>query len=162
MRRIIHTFILAFQFIILPAVFTACKDDGGNISPLQEVTPAFSWEENSFLLETDNGWGITRFSNRIALSNFSQKRQYHLSWNGGSGAGEKTSGVLRIAEAGKKLQTILLDKLLIEDIDGMYYNIHFQKTKNRHIAIIQITMPEQTVIPSNDSRQACDTLSLFF
>lgn len=41
--------------------------------------------------------------------------------------GEKTGGVLRIAEAGKKLQTILLDKLLIEDIDGMYYNIHFQK-----------------------------------
>ena len=45
MRRIIHTFILAFQFIILPAVFTACKDDSGNISPLQEVTagelPAF-------------------------------------------------------------------------------------------------------------------------
>ena len=34
MRRIIHTFILAFQFIILPAVFTACKDDSGNISPL--------------------------------------------------------------------------------------------------------------------------------
>ena len=56
MRRIIHTFILAFQFIILPAVFTACKDDGGNISPLQEVTHAFSWEENSFLLETDNCW----------------------------------------------------------------------------------------------------------
>ena len=44
MRRIIHTFILAFQFIILPAVFTACKDDGGNISPLQEVTPAFCWK----------------------------------------------------------------------------------------------------------------------
>ena len=48
MRRIIHTFILAFQFIILPAVFTACKDDGGNISPLQEVTPGkrihFCWK----------------------------------------------------------------------------------------------------------------------
>ena len=39
MRRIIHTFILAFQFIILPAVFTACNYDGGNISPLQEATP---------------------------------------------------------------------------------------------------------------------------
>ena len=121
MRRIIHTFILAFQFIILPAVFTACKDDGGNISPLQEVTPAFSWEE------TDNGWGITRFSNLIALRNSNLKRHFHLTWNGGSSAGEKTGGVLRIAEAGKKLQTILLDKLLIEDIDGMYYNIHFQK-----------------------------------
>lgn len=72
MRRIIHTFILAFQFIILPAVFTACKDDSGNISPLQEVTPAFSWEENSFLLETVTAWGITRFSNRIALSNFNK------------------------------------------------------------------------------------------
>ena len=46
MRRIIHTFILAFQFIILPAVFTAWKDDGGNIYPRQELTPAISWEEN--------------------------------------------------------------------------------------------------------------------
>ena len=68
MRRIIHTFILAFQFIILPVVFTACKDDGSNISPLQEATPAFSWEENSFLLETDNGWGITRFSTVLHLA----------------------------------------------------------------------------------------------
>ena len=127
MRRIIHTFILAFQFIIFPAVFTACKDDSGNISPLQEVTPAFSWEENSFLLETDTGWGITRFSNRFALWMFFVFGVLVVCWNGGSGAGEKTGGVLRIAEAGKKLQTILLDKLLIEDIDGMYYNIHFQK-----------------------------------
>ena len=127
MKRIIHTFVIAFQFIILSAVLTACKEDDGNISSPQEVTPSFFWEGSSFQLETDNGWGITRFANRVALSNFHQKCQYHLSWDGGSGAGEKTNGILKIAEAGKKLQTILLDKLLIEDIDGMYYNIHFQK-----------------------------------
>ena len=70
---------------------------------------------------------LPAFPTVLHLATLVKKRQYHLSWNGGSGAGEKTSGVLRIAEAGKKLQTILLDKLLIEDIDGMYYNIHFQK-----------------------------------
>ena len=118
MKRIIHTFVIAFQFIILSAVLTA--------SP-QEVTPSFFWEGSSFQLEADNGWGITRFANRVALSNFHQKCQYHLSWDGGSGAGEKTNGILKIAEAGKKLQTIRLDALLIEDINGMYYNIHFQK-----------------------------------
>ena len=123
MKRIIHTFVIAFQFIILSAVLTACKEDDGNISSPQEVTPSFFWEGSSFQLETDNGWGITRFANRVAH----QKCQYHLSWDGGSGAGEKTNGILKIAEAGKKLQTIRLDALLIEDINGMYYNIHFQK-----------------------------------
>lgn len=107
MKRIIHTFVIAFQFIILSAVLTACKEDDGNISSPQEVTPSFFWEGSSFQLETDNGWGITRFANRVALSNFHQKCQYHLSWDGGSGAGEKTNGILKIAEAGKKLQTIV-------------------------------------------------------
>jgi lipoprotein len=127
MKRIIHTFVIAFQFIILSAVLTACKEDDGNISSPQEATPSFFWEGSSFQLEADNGWSITRFANRVALSNFHQKCQYHLSWDGGSGAGEKTNGILKIAEAGKKLQTIRLDALLIEDINGMYYNIHFQK-----------------------------------
>lgn len=127
MKRIIHTFVIAFQFIILSAVLTACKEDDGNISSPQKVTPSFFWEGSSFQLEADNGWSITRFANRVALSNFHQKCQYHLSWDGGSGAGEKTNGILKISEAGKKLQTIRLDALLIEDINGMYYNIHFQK-----------------------------------
>ena len=127
MKRIIHTFVIAFQFIILSAVLTACKEDDGNISSPQEVTPSFFWEGSSFQLEADNGWSITRFANRVALSNFHQKCQYHLSRDGCSGAGEKTHGILQISEAGKKLQPIRLDALLIEDINGMYYNIHFQK-----------------------------------
>ena len=127
MKSIIHPFVIAFQFIILSAVLTACKEDDGNISSPQEVTPSFFWEGSSFQLEADNGWSITRFANRVALSNFHQNCQYHLPWDGGSGAGEKTNGILKISEAGKKLQTIRLDALLIEDINGMYYNIHFQK-----------------------------------
>ena len=147
MRRIIHTFILAFQFIILPAVFTACKDDSGNISPLQEVTPAFSWEENSFLLETDNGWGITRFSNRIALSNF--------------------NGLWYVKATVSRRRKETANHPARQTAHRRYRRNVLQypfpkRRKNRHIAIIQIAMPEQTVIPSNDSRQACDTLSLFF
>lgn len=127
MKSIIHTLAAAFRIIILLTVLTACKDDDGHISSGREATPTFSWQENSFQLETDNGWGITRFADRIALSNFDLKCQYHLSWSGGSGAGEKTDGILKIAEAGKKLQTIRLDKLSIEDIGGTYYNIRFQQ-----------------------------------
>ena len=68
MKRIIHTFVIAFQFIILSAVLTACKEDDGNISSPQEATPSFFWEGSSFQLEADNGWSITRFANRVALS----------------------------------------------------------------------------------------------
>lgn len=128
MKKTIHTFSVTIRIIILLAVLTACKEDD-NISRQQEVTPAFMWEENSFLLETDNCWGITRFKDHIALSNFDLKCQYHLSWNGNMATGEKTDGILKIAEVGKKLQKIQLDKLSIRDIDGIYYNIQFQKGK---------------------------------
>ena len=50
MKRIIHTFVITFQFIILSAVLTACKEDDGNISSPQEVTPSFFWEGSSFQL----------------------------------------------------------------------------------------------------------------
>ena len=160
MKRIIHTFVIAFQFIILSAVLTACKEDDGNISSPQEVTPSFFWEGSSFQLEADNGWGITRFANRVALSNFHQKCQYHLSWDGGSGAGEKTNGILKIAEAGKKLQTIRLDALLIEDINGMYYNIHFQKGEATGILLNNHARADG--MSQNNHYQACDIPSLFF
>lgn len=126
MKRIIHTFVIAFQFIILSAVLTACKEDDGNISSPQEVTPSFFWEGSSFSWKRTTVGVLPALPTASPLA-ISIKSQYHLSWDGGSGAGEKTNGILKIAEAGKKLQTIRLDALLIEDINGMYYNIHFQK-----------------------------------
>ena len=108
-------------------MFTACKDDGGNISPLQEVTPAFSWEENSFLLETDNGWGITRFSNRIALSNLVKSASTTSHGTVVPVREKKTKRCPEDSRSRKETANHPADKLLIEDIDGMYYNIHFQK-----------------------------------
>lgn len=146
MRRIIHTFILAFQFIILPAVFTACKDDGGNISPLQEVTPAFSWEENSFLLETDNGWGITRFSNRIALSNFSQKAPVPPLMERWFWCGRKDRRCPEDSRSRKETANHPARQTAHRRYRRNVLQYPFPKRrKNRHIAIIQIAMPEQTV-----------------
>lgn len=126
MKRFIYTLSVTIQIITLLAVSTACKEDD-IFSRQQEVTPAFAWKESLFLLETDNGWGITRYKDHIALSNFDLKCQYHLSWQGNMATGEKTDGILKIAEVGKKLQNIQLDKLSIRDIDGIYYSIQFQK-----------------------------------
>lgn len=126
MERIVRTFSAGIRLIILLAVLAACKEDEGIVRQ-QEVTPAFAWEENSFLLETDNGWGLTRFRDHIALSNFTLRCQYHLSWNGNMTTGDKTDAVLKIAEVGKKLQTIQLDQLSVKDIDGLYYSIQFRE-----------------------------------
>lgn len=126
MKRIVRTLSVGIRLIVLLAVLTACKEDEG-ITRQQEVTPAFAWEDNSFPLETYNGWGLTRFRSHIALSNFILKCQYHLSWNGNMTTGDKTDAVLKIAEVGKKLQTIQLDRLSVKDIDGLYYSIQFQE-----------------------------------
>lgn len=124
--KTLHTLTIGLQFLLLATFLTACQDDDAP-GRLQEVTPAFSWEGTSFYLDMDNNWSLTRFKDHIALTNFTLKCQILLSWNGNMATGEKTDAVLKIAEAGKKLQTVRLDKLLVEDIDGMYYSLQFSK-----------------------------------
>lgn len=135
MKKIIYTLAIGIQCIFLTAVLGACKEEEEAVR-LQEVTPVFSWKGLSFQLESDTEWSITRFTNRIALTNFNRKCQILLSWNGNSGNGEKTDGILKIAEVGKQLQTIRLDKLSVKDIDGLYYNIQFQEGEREGMLIL--------------------------
>ena len=125
MKRIIHTFVIAFQFIILSAVLTACKEDDGNISSPQEVTPSFFWEGSSFQLETDNGWGITRFANRVALSK--DKRYFKDSRSRKETADHPSRRIAHRRHQWNVLQ-----------------HPFPKRRSNGYIAILQITMQEQT------------------
>lgn len=126
MKKIVHTLAAGIRFVALAALLAACKEDDAPVR-FQEVTPAFAWEDSSFRLDVDNGWCLTRFKDHVALTNFSLQCQILLSWNGNLAAGEKTDAYLRLAEVGKPLQTLRLDELRVENIDGRYYSLQFRK-----------------------------------
>lgn len=138
MKRIVHRLSAGLWIISLILLFAGCeeKDEAG--LPTDETIPAFSWDDYSFLLEKDNGWSITRFNNRVALSNFARKCQYLLSWEGNMGDGEKAQAVLKIAEVGQSFQEIALDRLTVTNVNGMYYTIHFvQEEKEGKLILSQ-------------------------
>lgn len=136
MKRVVYILSACFWIIIQTLLFTGCQKEEAAPSDTVETKPVFSWDGYSFLLETDNGWSITRFNNRIALSNFNRKCQCLLSWKGNMADGEKEDAVLKIAEVGRKLQNIPLDRFSITDINGMYYNIRFVQGEKEGMLVL--------------------------
>lgn len=137
MKRLIYTLTVALLVILAPAIFTACEDDD-HAATTTELTPAFTWADTNIPLETDNGWGVTRYKDHIALSNFNEKCQYLLAWDGNMANGEKSNAFLKIAQAGRQLQNLPLDKLSIRFIDGKYYRIEFAQGDKTGTLILSI------------------------
>ncbi len=130
MKKSIYTVVavVCCMFIGL-LVLTSCNEDEGYSSTTPQ-TPAFVWEDASILLDIDNGWGFTRYKNRVAITNMEKKSQYLLTWDGDMTDGTKPDATLRVAKNGEITQVLALDELSIEEIDGSYCRISFgQGTK---------------------------------
>lgn len=91
------------------------------------VTPRFVWIADVIELEKPNDWGFTLFSERLALTNIPDKKQYALSWSGGLSAGPKSIGILKIVEDGKLTQSIFLTSISVAEINSLYYQITFNQ-----------------------------------
>lgn len=102
-----------------------------------DVTPMMKWNGKSVELKDVSGWCITRYNNRIALSDYSHKQQYLLTWDGNSSNGGKSNAKLKIAEVGFALESYDLDTLTIKDIDGTYYDINFSSANKSGQFIIE-------------------------
>ena len=97
---------------------------------IDATTARFKWE-NTIALETTNNWGTTILSDRVAVTNLSDKKQYVLSWTGGYTVGEKTGGKLRMLESGTETQEITLTNLEVQKAENNLYSLVFSDgTKN--------------------------------
>ncbi len=117
---------VVWQVFLALLLFTSCTADEAYQGQGPQ-TPVFVWEDVSVLLEIDNGWGFTRYKNRTAVTNTEKKNQYLLTWNGDMADGAKTGAILRISKNGELTQTLKLDELSVEDIDGSYGKISFRQ-----------------------------------
>lgn len=96
-------------------------------SQAEGITPRFVWVSDTIELEKPNDWGITLFSDYFAITHIPNKKQYVLSWSGGSSAGPKADGILKIIDDGKLAQSIFLTSIAVTEINSLYGQITFNQ-----------------------------------
>ena len=115
---------------------SSCKDED-KVPVITTLSPVFLWDKLSVNLETDNGWALTRYQNRIAVTNVEVRKQYLLQWEGGLATGEKSNATLQWKE-GNTYDIISLDQLNMEYIDGFFYRLTFSKDGEEGLLVFSI------------------------
>jgi len=97
---------------------------------IDATTLRFKWT-NTIELGKTNGWGTTILSDRVAVTNLTDKKQFVLLWTGGYTVGEKSGAKLRIVENGQQTQEVTLTALEVQKAESNRYSIIFTDgTKN--------------------------------
>jgi hypothetical protein len=117
------------------ATVTIKDKDGKSVSISITVSPTLSefvWDTNSITLDQVNNYGLTIYSNSIAVTNISTKQQYVLSWTGDLTIGNKTNGKLQIVTAGVSSTPVTLSSITVVTADtstNTYYLTFKSDTK---------------------------------
>lgn len=102
------------------ATLTLTDKDGKSVSIAVTVSPAtseFVWNGTTIALDQANSYGLTIYSNSIAVTNISTKQQYVLSWTGDLTVGDKTSGKLQLVTAGVSSTPVTLSSISVVTAD---------------------------------------------
>lgn len=84
----------------------------------------FVWT-NSIFLDEPNGWGLTVFENKVAVTSCVDQIQYVFEWEGDSTIGKKLNAILTTYKKGEDPSKIELTGLEILDIKEQCYFITF-------------------------------------
>ena len=134
-KSIIHTFIIGCG-LSANILLSCCAEESLTINVIEAERPLvaeFIWRYDSIQLEIPNNWSLTRFRNRAAVTNFEEKTQYFLYWEGGMTDGEKSNALLKVGKQGQAAESIELDHLSVQDMDGMFWRIKFRKGYDKGI-----------------------------
>ncbi len=95
----------------------------------------FVWDGAKTDFETTNNWGLAIYTNRLAITNLIDKKQYILSWTGDLSKGDKTGGKLQVVGSGDPI-TLTIFRVVKSESNTYYIafqnnsktgNIYFSK-----------------------------------
>lgn len=129
MKTIFNIKILLSVILIAGAIFVlaSCGDDEDpvNSDVISTTTARFKWNTTTVELDKANNWSTTLLTDRVAVSNVSDKKQYILVWTGGFTTGDKTNASLRIVEENKTTEVVTLTNLEIQASTSSLYSVVF-------------------------------------
>lgn len=91
----------------------------------------FVWNGTTIALDAVNNWGLTIYTNRLALTNLIDKQQYILSWTGDLSKGDKTYGKLQVVGSGDPISLNLLR--VVKSESNAYYLVFEGNSKSGSI-----------------------------
>lgn len=97
-----------------------------NTAIIDATTARFKWD-STIELEKVNNWGTSILTDRVAVTNLTDKKQFVLLWTGGFTVGEKTGAKLRVVESGKTTEEVTLTALEVQTAESNRYSIVFSK-----------------------------------
>jgi hypothetical protein len=110
--------------ILLLCVFiTSCsKEELLTEGTEADVNPHFTWDI-TVELEQPNNWSVTVFSEKVAITNIAEGKQYMLTWKGGLSTGKKSDAILKTIVRGEQTKTTELDILEVKDSGNNIYEL---------------------------------------
>ena len=110
-----------FPLLLLCVLFTSCsKEEVLAEEAGMTGNPHFTWD-TTVELEQPNNWCMTLSTEKIAITNIAEGRQYILTWKGGLTAGQKTDGILKTVVPGEQTRSTDLELLEIKDSGSNTY-----------------------------------------
>lgn len=106
--------------------FAACSDSDKVEIP-DSATVEVSWDGLTINQEESPEWCLARSNKWIALSNYDEKTQYYLSWDGGYTSGAKENAVLQVSLNGGAPEEYLLSSMNVAN-DGVNCVITFSNS----------------------------------
>lgn len=90
----------------------------------------FVWTDNNIVFDEPNGWGLTIYENKVAVTSCVEHIQYVLEWEGDSTIGKKLKAFLTILKKGEEPIKIELTGLEVLGIRDRCYFITFSAGSN--------------------------------
>lgn len=112
-----------FPLLLLCVLFASCgKEEVFAEEAGMTGNPHFTWDI-IVELEQPNNWCMTLSTEKIAITNITEGKQYILTWKGGLAAGQKTDGILKTVVRGEQTRSTDLDLLEIKDSGSNTYEL---------------------------------------
>lgn len=117
--------------ILIPAVLavfmTACSDEPEAFIMPEEGPTTLSWDSVMISVDDDSDWCLSRSNSWVAFTDYDNKSQYVLQWEGGMNNGEKQDAILKVALNGQAPQEYTISKCVLSQ-DGVNCSIDFTAT----------------------------------
>lgn len=109
--------------LLLCAFITSCsKEELLTEGTDAGVNPHFAWDI-TIELEQPNNWSITVFTEKLAITNVTEGKQYLLTWKGRLSTGKKSDAILKTIIRGEQTKTTDLDILEVKDSGNNTYEL---------------------------------------
>lgn len=118
-----RTDIFIFCAVLCSSVMVGCSEDDAVVTP-EKVPVTLNWSGVTINLDESPTWCLTRSNSSVALTNYRDKSQYYIVWDGGMSPGPKTNAELKISTDGGKPETQKLTAFEIST-DGVNYTYSF-------------------------------------